>query len=946
MVIADPLNGDLSPVAAIEEWQAIARAMAYQQAPVTLYRLFPPTWQHLRQTLLGRFGPFDVVHFIGHGNPDVLVLEDELGRMDPVSATDLADALAKQGVHLVVLNVCDSESPAEALVQAGIPAVVATAGPIANRQAIVLSQELYGTLAAERPLEQAVTYAQIALRRSGGAGAAELPVMLGDNGLHFELPRADAEMPGSSTLNFPKHNLRWPAVFFGRRAELQQGLQALAATDVRVVQVTGLGGIGKTSFGLQLAHRSAWRFFGGVVWLSRDVGGGSFYTYLTRQTCGVLSIQSTDDLAKDAEAVLKRLAEHPILLIFDDPDRLPDETREGLSLFLKRLPFQSGSKAILLTRTHMPVLDDVDGMAVIRLGGLDPESARRLLWHRASLQGVRELTVPVDATLDKIADRLGYHPKMMELAIGLMRVMGLTEARRAFSQLPKPFAQKLEALLAESVAMLKEADVEALRVATTFVGSFKREWLISVGGPQAMDSLALLMDTNLVDRDEVTGHYELHPVVRDYVLSAMPPDQAHLRNHARLFVDQVSKLAPNLTTEDIQSAREELNHLIGEVREAVQRMRPLDDTEARTIVRDLAVGVRDYLHFHRRDWATVQSLDEAAAEVCRSLGDRAGLGAALTSLGSSLAVLGKASEGLARCSEGIEHLTAAGDTRSQSIGYGALGFIHRSQGDLVAAKCAYEQGLAIAQDLDDPSLKIRHLSNLGTVHRGMGNWDEAERLHQHAFDFAVATGDRLSAAVLLDHLGTDARRRGDVTASLQYHQQAYQLKTAMGDEVGLRMTRNSLAASLKQMGRPAEAVPFLEETLRGLGEDDGFLEWWQVLLQLGRMHRDLNAWEAARGYYELALETAQAAQYPRGISMCERGIGLCHEGEGRLRIAHEHIARAVEISTRIDDPYLPTLLVELHRIEEKCSNTTLQVVHPGVLDHPPHQADREAVGSP
>jgi len=199
------------------------------------------------------------------------------------------------------------------------------------------------------------------------------------------------------------------------------------------------------------------------------------------------------------------------------------------------------------------------------------------------------------------------------------------------------------------------------------------------------------------------------------------------------------------------------------------------------------------------------------------------------------------------------------------------------------------------------------------------DWEGAERLHRQALDLALEAGDRLSAAILLDQLGTDARRRGDLDASLGYHQQAYRLKMARGDEIGLRMTCNSLAATLKRLGRPAEAVPLLEETLKGLSEDDGVLEWWRVLLQLGRMHRDLKAWETARAYYELALEMAQAAEYPRGVSMCERGIGLCHEGEGHVRAARVHIARAVEISTRLNDPFLSTLQGELDRIEEGLS---------------------------
>ena len=177
-------------------------------------------------------------------------------------------------------------------------------------------------------------------------------------------------------------------------------------------------------------------------------------------------------------------------------------------------------------------------------------------------------------------------------------------------------------------------------------------------------------------------------------------------------------------------------------------------------------------------------------------------------------------------------------------------------------------------------------------------------------------GDRLSVAILLDNLGTNARGKGDLTASLQYHQQAYQIKKDIGDEVGLRMTRNSLAATLKRLGKPAEAISILEEALGELNRAAGVLEWWQVLLQLGRLHREIQDWDMAKDYYALALEMAQAAEYPKGVSMCERGIGLCFEGEGQLTAAHDHVARAVEISRRLSDPYLSNLLKDLQRIQE------------------------------
>jgi len=868
VVIADPLSGNLSPVAALQEWQAIARAIAHQQAPVTLCRLFPPTWQQLRQTLLGRLGSFDVIHFIGHGNASELVMEDELGLMDHVSAADMANAIAQRDARLVVLNACESESPAEVLVQAGVPAVVATARSISNQQAIILAQELYGALAAGQPLAEAMAQAQTALRRSEGREASAVPVVVGDGSICFELPRTDTRLPRSWTLSLPKNNLRQPAAFYGRREELQWGLHALAATDVRIVQITGLGGIGKTSFGLQLAYRSAWRFFGGVVWIGADATGDSFDAYLMRSAKKVLSsIQFTGEPDSDLEAVLVEMGQCPILLVFDDPDRLPDEVREDLFLFLKRLPLQSGSKVIVVTRTRMPMLGDVDGMAVITLRGLDPESACCFLRRRAILQQVTELANAPDTTLEAIADRLGHHPKMMELTVGLVRTLGLADGQRTLSKLPDPFAQKLEALLAESMTMLAPADTEVLRMAATFVGPFTKDWLAGVGGPQVVHNLSVLMDSNLIDRDQATDYYELHSVVRDYVASTMPSSPEHLQAHARFLSQRVPELALVLTTEGVQSVRREFDYMVDEVCEAVQRMGTQDDGESCTTVRDLAAGVRDYLHFHRRDWAAIQLLDKAAAEACRTVGDQAGLGSSLTSLGAALAAQGKLDEGLAKCSEGINYLIAAGDTRSQSIGYGAQGFVNRLQGEMTLARQNYEQGLALARKAGDLSLEIRHLSNLGTMHRRAKDWEAAEQLYQQALDLALKTDDQSSVAILLDNLGANARGRGNLDASLRYHQQAYQLKRAIGDEVGLRMTRTNLAATLKRLGRAAEAIPLLKETLWDLGEDAGVLEWWQVLLQLGRAHRDIQEWR------QRGATTSWRYRWQRQLSI--QGESLC-----------------------------------------------------------------------
>ena len=102
-----------------------------------------------------------VLHLSCHGGPGVLELETEEGDPHPVAAEELASALRAAGrpLPLVFLSACHGARPAgeaasvaETLLRAGVPAVVATLGPIGDFYATELSREFYSALASdERP---------------------------------------------------------------------------------------------------------------------------------------------------------------------------------------------------------------------------------------------------------------------------------------------------------------------------------------------------------------------------------------------------------------------------------------------------------------------------------------------------------------------------------------------------------------------------------------------------------------------------------------------------------------------------------------------------------------------------------------------------------------------------------------------------------------------------
>lgn len=110
-----------------------------------------------------------IMHFSGHGGlaggEGYLVFEDDGGRARRVDADTLAHLLRGTSVRLAVLNACESAtatdadafgSVAAALVQAGLPAVIAHQHAMPDSSAIPFAAEFYRSLAEGFPVDGAV----------------------------------------------------------------------------------------------------------------------------------------------------------------------------------------------------------------------------------------------------------------------------------------------------------------------------------------------------------------------------------------------------------------------------------------------------------------------------------------------------------------------------------------------------------------------------------------------------------------------------------------------------------------------------------------------------------------------------------------------------------------------------------------------------------------------
>jgi len=197
-----------------EEWNKLESSFAplIQRGHVRLERLERPTLGELQKAL--RRDQFHIFHFIGHGKfvihkqDGVLLMEEELnGRGRPVSGQYLGVLLHDHPwLRMVVLNACEGARTsqadpyagvAQALVQQGIPAVIAMQFPIFEDSAIEFAHEFYGAIADGFPVDAAISEARKAIFTTGNETEWATPVLFmnSPDGQIFDLQTTQKVLP-------------------------------------------------------------------------------------------------------------------------------------------------------------------------------------------------------------------------------------------------------------------------------------------------------------------------------------------------------------------------------------------------------------------------------------------------------------------------------------------------------------------------------------------------------------------------------------------------------------------------------------------------------------------------------------------------------------------------------------------------------------------------------
>lgn len=385
----------------------------------------------LRDALLA--GRHQVLHFVGHGlflpktGQGGLIFERDGGASFQIAGSLLGDLLTGlPEVRLVVLNACETarlrpdgrepySSVATALVQAGIPAVIAMGAPVRDRAAVAFSARLYQRLSAGDSIEAAVTEGRLSIsaeRPETVDWAIPTLYLRGPGGaLESRRVEEDAATSASTAWSGPFMAERPPDDFVDRPDLIAPVIASLLAREASSSTVglaaafRGAGGYGKTTLARAVCQDSRIRraFSDGILWITLGEQPANLIGMvedliftLTRQRPGFSSLEAA------ASALSALLEPRRILIVIDDVWSVTH-----LRPFLRGGP-RCTRLVTTRDRTVLPT-----GAHVVQVDAMQREEALRLL-----TAGLPDEQRPA---LESLAGRLGHWPLLLRLVNGVLQ---------------------------------------------------------------------------------------------------------------------------------------------------------------------------------------------------------------------------------------------------------------------------------------------------------------------------------------------------------------------------------------------------------------------------------------------------------------------------------------------------------------------------------------------
>jgi predicted ATPase/serine/threonine protein kinase len=691
------------------------------------------------------------------------------------------------------------------------------------------------------------------------------------------------------------------AALVGREKEVAATEELLLRNDVRLVTLTGPGGIGKSRLAVALAAKVAELFPSGVYFVPlAQATDPDLIASVIAQALGVRLTGSHSPLETVREH-LRQFSADPMLLLFDNFEHM----LAAAPILAELLASAPHLKLLVTSRAALHVYDEhefpLPPLAVPGTGKtpspelLSQYSAISLFIQRAvAVKPDFRLTEQNASDIAEICTRLDGLPLAIELAAARVKLLSASAMRTRLASrlqlltggsrdLPAR-QQTLRQAIDWSYDLLNESEQKLFRRLSVFVGGCTLEAIESVCdtkqdlGLDVLDGMASMVDKSLVRQIEQSDgepRFVMLETIREYGLEklvASGEEQQTRRAHAAYCL----VLAEEGTSGDSGVKhtgwldRFEAEH--GNFRAALDWLIEIGNAEW-----GLRLGaalfrfweMREYLA-EGRDWlGKLLALPGASAPTTSRL-------RVLFAAGVLAGEQRDFAAGDASLMQSLEIARHLGDKRSIAVSLNALGVNARDRDDFATSAVFLEETLALWRELHDARAVARTLSNLASIVKSQEDYPRARSLYEECLSIFRELDDRPGIAWALNHQGDVARDQGDSDAARSLYESSLAAFRELKDRWGIAGT----------------------------------------LADLGNLAREQRDYRTADSLYRESLNTFHELEHKRGIARLLESFacsaGEQSEPERSLRLA----GAAAALRESIGAPLTPSEQAKLERTLE------------------------------
>ena len=625
--------------------------------------------------------------------------------------------------------------------------------------------------------------------------------------------------------------------FTGRDDELEQLGRLLAdqaGAAAHVVAVHGLAGVGKSALAVEAAWRLQDRFPDGQLYLDLHGATSGLAPLDSGEALGrllrSLGVSGTAIPSETEEATARYrslLAGRRMLVVLDNA--------ASAAQVRPLLPASAGCGALVTSRT---LLGDLDAPS-LHLDVLAPEDATLLLGRVAGPQRVDS----DPATAARIAELCGHLP----LAL---RIAGARLAARPGWRLTT-----LASRLADGRRRLDELRIGDLAVRASFQVSYgtlaggglleqRAARLFRLLGLMATPDLSAAMAAAFVGEPPSAAEVMLEQLVDVQLLETPIPGRYRIHDLLRLFAGELADVEePEASRtgalERVVAWELATTRLAARLAYPGDRWRAAGDTAGATplagqaeafawleaerpnllatsrqaadapgpvaaMVGPLAAALFRYLQMGGY-WKDLKELNQAALQVAKAVGDRAGEAQALSDLATACWWLRDLDQAVTRNRQSLQLRRALGDRRGESLALGNLSQDYVALGQLDQALACQHQSLAIIRELGEPAAEARALNGLGGLSDAAGRFDEAVSWYEQALALFREVGDRASEGTVLGNLAEAQVRAGRPEQAVRWAEAGVTVCRQAGNRHGEATCLRWLGTALHALGQPDRA---------------------------------------------------------------------------------------------------------------------------------------------